>query len=155
MLLSPKDIRWSIGPWNDDIDGIDEKNDVGYSDFEGQDHLVRIGNIPDGEYPLVTVSRTYTQQKGGDLDYVSTNPDGYTSRTNIEVKNGFINKQSVKAAVADVLIQSGGRQRFELDVAKYLNVLDESPVEAITEVVFVEGIALREDGKTLRVNLGT
>ena len=69
------------------------------------------------------------------------------------MKNGFINKQSVKAAVADVLIQSGGRQRFELDVAKYLNVLDESPVEAITEVVFVEGFALREDGKTLRVNL--
>ena len=115
---SPEDIIWCIGEWSDDELTIEE-NKVGYADPDGK---IWIEEIPDGEYPLIHWAYTYSATEGGGVD-ISEDREKLTSKSKIRVKNGEVDIQSVKVAVAEVLNQCGGWH------------------------VFVESLHLEEDGK--------
>jgi hypothetical protein len=105
---SPDDIIWCIGEWSEDEELTIEENKVGYADPDGQ---IWIEEIPDGEYPLIHWAYTYSATEGGGVD-ISEDREKLTSKSKIRVKNGEVDIQSVKVAVAEVLNQCGGWHVF-------------------------------------------
>jgi len=116
---SPEDIIWCIGEWSEDEKRTIEENKVGYADPDGQ---IWIEEIPNGEYPLVHWAYAYSATEGGGIES-SEAADKWTSKSKIRVKDGAVDIQTVKIAVAEVLNQCGGWH------------------------VFVESLHLEKDGK--------
>ena len=104
---SPDDIIWGIGEWSDDEKRTIEENTVGYS----ENGRVSIEDIPDGEHPLVHWAYAYSATKDGGIES-SEAADKWTSKSKIRVKDGAVDIQSVKGAVAEVLNQCGGWHVF-------------------------------------------
>jgi len=96
---SPEDIIWCIGEWSDDENRTIEENTVGYS----ENGRGSIEQIPDGEYPLIHWAYAATKDEAANK---------WTSKSKIRVKDGAVDIQSVKVAVAGVLNQCGGGHVF-------------------------------------------
>ena len=98
---SPEDINWCIGEWSEEEKRIIEENMVGYSN----DGKVLIADIPDGEYLFVHWAYVYSFEP---TLTTSTDADKWTSKSKICIKDGAVDIQSVKIAVAEVLNQCEG-----------------------------------------------
>ena len=105
---SPEDIIWCIGEWSEDEARIIDENKVGYADPDGR---IWIEEIPDGEHPLVHWAYAYSATKDGGIES-SEAADKWTSESKIHVKDGAVDIQSVKVAVAEVLNKCGGWHVF-------------------------------------------